>query len=134
MFDHIGLFVSDFERSIALYETCFKPLGIKVYQRQPEFGAAIFSGDTTFPFLWIGTAPESGDYHGTELRRDKNRPIHIALKAPTLEAVKEFYRIGIENGGRCNGAPEDCGDGYFAAFLLDLDGNNIEAGIRTEGQ
>jgi len=131
MFDHFGLFVSDFEKTIALYEACFEPLGIKIYQKQPELGAVIFSGEDDFPFLWVGPAPEKGEYHGTELRRDQKRPIHIALKAPSQEAVKEFHRLGIENGGRCNGAPEDCGGGYFTAYLLDPDGNNIEAGIRT---
>ena len=131
MFDHIGLFVSDFERSVDLYEACFAPLGIKVYQRQPQFGAVIFSGDPDFPFLWVGTAPEEGDYHGTELRRDKHRPMHIALKAPSEEAVREFHRLALEHGGRCNGEPEDCRGGYFGAYILDFDGNNIEAGIRN---
>ncbi len=131
IFDHFGLFVSDFEKTIAMYEACFEPLGIRVYQRQPEFGAVIFSGEADYPFLWVGTASESGDYHGTPVKRDQKRPIHIALRAPSREAVKEFHRLGIKNGGRCNGAPEDCGDRYFAAYLLDPDGNNIEAGIRS---
>jgi catechol 2,3-dioxygenase-like lactoylglutathione lyase family enzyme len=132
MFDHLGIFVSDFEKSVALYEACFGPLGIKIYQRQPEFGAVIFSGEADFPFLWVGTAPEDGDYHGTKLRRGEHRPMHIAVKAPSKEAVREFYRLGIKNGAECNGEPEDCGGNYFAAYLLDPDGNNIEAGIRTE--
>ncbi|NKB69497.1 MAG: VOC family protein [Candidatus Latescibacteria bacterium] len=131
MFDHIGLFVSDFERSRKLYEACFAPLGIRIYQRQPEFGAVIFSGASNVPFLWVGTAPEKGDYHGTTLRRDQNRPMHIALRAPTVEAVRAFYRIAIEHGGRCNGEPEDCGNDYFSAYILDFDGNNIEVGIRN---
>ena len=134
MFDHFGLFVSDFNETLRMYEACFEPLGVKIYQRQPQFGAVVFSGEANFPFLWVGTAPESGDYHGTPLKIDEKRPIHIALRAPSREAVREFHRRGIENGGRCNGAPEDCGDGYFAAYLLDPDGNNIEAGIRTEAE
>ena len=132
MFDPLGIFVSDFEHSVALYESCFEPLGIRIYQRQPEFGAVIFSGEEDFPFLWVGTAPEKGDYHGTELRREYKRPMHIALIAPSRDAVKEFYRLGIEHGARCNGAPEDCGGDYFAAYLLAPDGNNIEAGIRSK--
>lgn len=131
-FDHIGLFATDFEKTIAMYEACLEPLGIKIFQRQPEYGAVIFSGEADYPFLWVGTASESGDYHGTPVKKDASRPIHIALRAPSREAVMEFHRRGIENGGRCNGTPEDCGDGYFAAYLLDPDGNNIEAGIRLE--
>ncbi|MEM7792146.1 MAG: hypothetical protein AAF546_12145 [Verrucomicrobiota bacterium] len=130
----MGIFVSDFEKSVAPYEASFRPLGIEIYQRQPEFGAVIFSGEADFPFLWVGTAPKDGDYHGTKLRRDEHRPIHLALKAPSKEAVKEFYRLGIENGARCDGVPEDCGENYFAAYLLDPDVNNIEAGIRTKAE
>lgn len=134
MFDHMGIFVSDFEKTLALYEACFRPLGIEVVQRQPEFGAVIFApaGSNGPPFLWMGTAPEDGEYHGTTLRRDQGRPVHLALRAPSIEAVREFHRLGLENGGRCNGEPEDCGGGYFASYLLDPDGNNLEAGIRAD--
>ncbi|MEO0796563.1 MAG: VOC family protein [Verrucomicrobiota bacterium] len=130
MFDHIGFFVSDFETSIAFYEACLEPLGITVVQRQPDFNAAILGGEEMFPFIWIGGTPEDGDYHGTPLKRGSNRPMHLALKAPSELAVREFYSRGLASGGRCNGKPEDCGDGYFAAYLIDPDGNNIEAGIR----
>ena len=115
-----------------MYEACLEPLGIRIYQRQPGIGAVIFSGEPEFPFLWVGTAPEDGEYYGTKLRKDQIRPLHIAFKAPSKEAVREFYQLGIERGARCNGAPEDCGGNYFAAYLLDPDGNNIEAGIRAE--
>lgn len=53
--------------------------------------------------------------------------MHLAFRAPNKEAVHEFYRIGLLNGGRDNGAPEDCGRG---AYLLDPDGNNVEAIFR----
>lgn len=128
MFDHLGIFVSNPDKSIPFYEACLAPLNIKVSQRQPEFGAVIFSGEQSIPFLWVG--PATGNYHGTELKKEVHRPVHIALKSPSIQAVKDFYQIGLENGGRDNGEPEDCGGGYFAAYLLDPDGNNIEAGIR----
>lgn len=128
MFDHIGIFVTDPEISIPFYEACLMPLGIKVAQKQPEFGAVILSKESAYPFLWIG--PATGNYYGTELSENKHRPIHLAFQAPSIQSVKDFYQIGLEKGGRDNGAPEDCGGGYFAAYLLDPDGNNIEAGIR----
>jgi catechol 2,3-dioxygenase-like lactoylglutathione lyase family enzyme len=128
MFDHIGIFVSDPLRSIPFYERCLAPLGIHIVQRQPELDAVIFSGASDFPFLWVGAA--CGDYHGTPLSPGVHRPLHFAFIAPSTEAVDEFYAAGIEHGGRDNGAPEDCGDGYYAAYLIDPDGNNIEAGIR----
>jgi catechol 2,3-dioxygenase-like lactoylglutathione lyase family enzyme len=53
MFDHIGIFVSDFEKSIRFYEACFAPLGIAISERYPEFGAVIFSGEKMFPFCGL---------------------------------------------------------------------------------
>jgi len=53
--------------------------------------------------------------------------MHLAFKAPSKSAVEEFYRIGLENGGRDNGAPDVCGNGVYGAYLLDPDGNNVEA-------
>lgn len=131
MFDHIGIFVSNFEKSAALFEECLAPLGIRVLERQPEWNALILAGESDVPFLWIGGIANGGDYHGTPLQREQIRPAHLAFRAPSKEAVEEFHRIGLSRGARCNGAPEDCGNGYFAAYLLDFDGNNIEAGIRT---
>ncbi len=98
-------------------------------QRQPEFEAVIFAGSAEFPFLWIG--PARGDYHGTALSASMHRPFHLAFVAPNRAAVEEFYALGLKNGGRDNGPPEDCGDGYYAAYLFDPDGNNIEAGVRS---
>lgn len=59
------------------------------------------------------------------------RPLHIALLALSKTAVDDFHRIGLLNGGRDNGAPEDCGRGAYGAYLLDPDGNNIEAIFRA---
>ena len=127
MFDHIGIFVSDPRRSIPFYERCLAPLNIRIVQRQPEFDAVIFSGASEFPFLWVG--PARGEYHGTALSASIHRPLHLAFIARSTQAVDSFYALGLENGGRDNGAPEDAGNGYYAAYLLDPDGNNIEAGI-----
>lgn len=131
MFDHIGIFASDSQRSIAFYECCLAPLGIAVTQRQAEFGAALFGGASEFPFLWVG--PAQGDYYGRPLSPAEHRPLHLAFVAPSRRAVDEFHALALANGGTDNGAPEDCGDGYYAAFILDPDGNNIEAGVRSEG-
>ncbi len=128
MFDHIGIFVSDPRRSIPFYEHCLAPLGITVVERQPEWEAVILSGAAKFPFLWIG--PARGDYHGTALSPALHRPLHLAFTAPSVQAVNEFHAAGLAHGGRDNGVPEECGDGYYAAYLIDPDGNNIEAGIR----
>jgi len=130
MFDHLGIFVSEPERSIGFLEACLAPLGIHIVERQPEWGSVIFCGAGEFPFLWVG--PARGDYYGTEMGRSAARPTHLSFVAPSREAVDEFHRLGLLAGGRDNGVPEDCGEGYYAAYLLDPDGNNIEAGIREK--
>lgn len=130
MFDHIGIFASDAQRSITFYERCLAPLGITVVQRQPEFGAAIFAGASEFPFLWVG--PAEGDYYGTSLAPSVHRPLHLAFVAPSRQAVDEFHALSLLHGGTDNGTPEDEGNGYYAAYVLDPDGNNVEAGIRMK--
>jgi catechol 2,3-dioxygenase-like lactoylglutathione lyase family enzyme len=128
MFDHLGLLVTDAPRSIAFFEACLAPLGIRIGERIPHIGAVIFHGEKEFPFLFVG--PAKGGYYGTDLDASGHRPMHLSFTAPSRQAVQDFYQSGLAHGGRDNGAPEDCGNGYYAAYLLDPDGNNIEAGIR----
>ena len=55
--------------------------------------------------------------------------VHLAFQAPDRAAVNEFYRVGLASGGRSNGAPgpRPYHPDYYAAFVLDPDGNNVEA-------
>lgn len=129
MFDHVGFFVSDPARSFPFYEAALAPLGIVVRERQKAWGSIVMRGEQRLPFLWIG--PAGGDYHGTPVKVEERRPMHLAFRAASKEAVEAFYRIGLANGGRDNGAPEDCGRGVYAAYLLDPDGNNVEAIYRN---
>ncbi len=108
MFDHIGIFVTDPARSFPFFERALAPLGIVVWQRQPQWGSMVMGGAGR-SFLWIG--PAGGDYHGTPVKLTERRPMHLALTATSKEAVNEFYRIGLANGGRDNGSPEECGKG-----------------------
>jgi catechol 2,3-dioxygenase-like lactoylglutathione lyase family enzyme len=59
-------------------------------------------------------------------------PVHVALRAPSSGAVDAFHRAGLGHGGRDHGAPGWRGPSgsYYAAFLIDPDGNNVEAGVR----
>lgn len=125
MFDHVGLFVSDSARSFPFYEAALAPLGIVVRERQKAWGSIVMTGEQRLPFLWMG--PAGGDYHGTPVRVEERRPMHLAFQASSKEAVQAFYHAGLAKGGRDNGAPEDCGRGIYAAYLLDPDGNNVEA-------
>jgi catechol 2,3-dioxygenase-like lactoylglutathione lyase family enzyme len=125
MYDHIGIFVSDPSKSFPFYEAALAPLGIVVRERQRRWGSIVMSGEAWPPFFWIG--PAGGNYHGTDVKVSERRPMHLAFTAPSKDAVDEFHRIGLLSGGRDNGAPDDCGNGAYGAFLLDPDGNNIEA-------
>ncbi len=122
MLDHIGLSVADFARSQAFYEAALKPLGLSVVLAvtAEETGADAHAGFGAAgkPFFWIGTGskPKGG--------------IHVAFTAATREGVDAFYRAALGAGGRDNGAPglrPHYHANYYGAFVLDPDGNNIEA-------
>ena len=121
MLDHAGFPVSDYARSKAFYLQALAPLGyalvMEVQQHENDAPAAGF-GANGKPDLWIGG--EGG----------LQRPIHIAIAAQDRAAVDAFYRAAIAAGGKDNGAPglrPHYHPNYYAAFVLDPDGHNIEA-------
>jgi catechol 2,3-dioxygenase-like lactoylglutathione lyase family enzyme len=127
MLDHAGFPVSDYARSKAFYLQALAPLGyalvMEVQQHENDAPAAGF-GANGKPDLWIGG--EGG----------LQRPIHIAIAAQDRAAVDAFYRATIAAGGKDNGAPglrPHYHPNYYAAFVLDPDGRNIEAVCHTAG-
>jgi catechol 2,3-dioxygenase-like lactoylglutathione lyase family enzyme len=125
MLDHAGFPVSDYARSKAFYLQALGPLGyalvMEVQQHENDAPAAGF-GANGKPDLWIGG--EGG----------LQRPIHIAIAAQDRAAVDAFYRAAIAAGGKDNGAPglrPHYHPNYYAAFVLDPDGHNIEAVCHT---
>ena len=116
MFDHIGLKVKDLDASARFYERALKPLGHVVASRDAS-GAGI--GPVGAPALWLyGGTPPGG------------AGVHVAFRATSQAAVDAFHKEGLKAGGRDNGAPglrADYSPTYYAAFLLDPDGNNVEA-------
>lgn len=129
MLDHMGFNVSDFARSRAFYESALAPLGMK-HLHGGDAWAVFGTGRDDEPFLWIGTQQPSywrdGDRIGAA-------PIHVAFRAPSAAAVDAFHAAAIAAGGRDNGSPGPRSgfEKYYAAFVLDPDGNNIEAAIRV---
>jgi catechol 2,3-dioxygenase-like lactoylglutathione lyase family enzyme len=113
--DHLDLHASDFARSVLFYETVLAPLGIpKLYEHE---GAACF----TRVNIVAGTPP--------------TKELHLCFHARSRDDVDAFHRAGTEAGYRSNGAPglRDYAPGYYAAYLLDPDGNNVEALYRDVG-
>ena len=114
--DHIQLVVADLDASRRFYEAVFEVLGI------PLGGSA----DSHFWFdeFFVST-PDSPEAQGKLTGRH-----HLAFQAKDRATVDAFHEAGLAAGGRDNGAPglrPNYHPGYYAAFLLDPDGNNIEA-------
>ena len=113
MLDHIGFAVSDLPKSKAFYQAALAPLGYKI---QMDFGEAIGLGKDR-PDFWIARGTAAGK-------------MHIAFTADTRAMVKAFYDAAIAAGGKDNGGPglrPQYHSNYYGAFVLDVDGNNIEA-------
>ncbi|MEO5626019.1 MAG: VOC family protein [Dokdonella sp.] len=116
MYDHIGLKVKDLEASVRFYEQALAPLGHILGSR--DAGSAGF-GPAGAPALWL-YASDSKAVAAT----------HVAFRAADRAAVDAFHRNGIQTGGRDNGHSglrEGYSPTYYAAFLIDPDGNNVEA-------
>jgi catechol 2,3-dioxygenase-like lactoylglutathione lyase family enzyme len=128
MIDHIGFGVSNMERARAFYLNALKPLGIgvvmEVSAEETGADAHVGFGAHDKAFLWIGTGgkPKGGT--------------HVAFTAQTRAEVDAFYRAAMAAGGRDNGAPgprPHYHEHYYGAFVLDSDGNNIEAVCHKSG-
>jgi len=122
MIDHMGMPVSDLARATAFYLEALKPLGIgmilQVSAEQTGNGAAVGFGAQGKPFFWIGEGSPP-DSH-----------VHVAFTAQSRADVDAFYQAALAAGGKDNGAPglrPHYHANYYGAFVLDPDGNNIEA-------
>lgn len=128
MLDHTGIVVTDLAKARRFYDAIAKPLGLATVDNF-EGSFLLGKGPDEFPYLWIGTLIPSYWVEGSQAGRNQ---AHIAFRAPSKEAVDAFYKAALAAGGRDNGAPgprEGAGQ-YYGAFVLDPDGNNIEACVR----
>ena len=116
--DHVDLHASDYDASVRFYETVLAALGI------PSWSEGSGSERSTC-FTRVNVVD----------RRPATTGLHVCFVAHTREQVDAFHRAGVEAGFRSNGAPgyRDYALGYYAAFLLDPDGNNVEALYRDVG-
>ncbi|WP_293681331.1 VOC family protein [uncultured Phenylobacterium sp.] len=105
------------------------PLGVATASNSEQSFLFGKSADEPIPYLWIGTLRPS---YWVEGSRAGLNQAHIAFIAPSKAAVDAFHRAALGAGGRDNGGPgprEGAGE-YYGAFVLDPDGNNIEACVR----
>jgi catechol 2,3-dioxygenase-like lactoylglutathione lyase family enzyme len=114
LIDHLGLVVKDLAASKRFYTAVFRELGIPIGGEAEDY--------FWFDELFVSTA-DSQAAAGVLTGR-----VHLAFQAKNREAVDRFYRAVLAAGGRDNGAPGDrpYHPGYYAAFALDPDGNNVE--------
>ena len=116
MYDHLGLKVRDLDASVRFYAQALAPLGHVVCSHDAS-GAGL--GPKGAAALWLSPSASVAP-----------TGMHIAFKADARSQVDRFHAAGIKAGGRDNGTPglrSDYGPSYYAAFLIDLDGNNVEA-------
>ena len=123
--DHVGIRVSDFRASRRMYEAALAALGFSV------LGEGLFEGDEYVLFGRDGSDDFSVHSVGSEPGRDRvTTGAHVAFTASNAAAVDRWHRAALDHGATDNGPPgrrpEYSGD-YYAAFVLDLDGNNVEA-------
>ncbi len=131
MIDHMGFRVRNLTASRRFYEAVAAALGLAVIDNGDEAFLLGRSETQPVPFIWIGTTLPA---FWTSDHVVAAAPIHLSFTAPSPAAVDRFYDLAIEAGGLDNGAPGPRGPteaGYYAAFVLDPDGNNIEAGSRA---
>jgi len=113
--DHIGMSVSDYERSKAFFTAALAPLRIELVM-EVEGWAGFGRGGRPQFWFGVGQAPQ--------------KPMHIAFAAESREQVRRFYAAALEAGAKDNGPPgvrEIYHPHYYGAFVIGPDGHNVEA-------
>jgi catechol 2,3-dioxygenase-like lactoylglutathione lyase family enzyme len=112
--DHLTLLVSDYERSKEFYRRALEPWGSTIFETD---GPACGIGPEGSQDFWIAPGGPTA-------------PVHVAFLAPSREVVHAFHEAALAAGGRDNGAPglrPQYHEHYYGAYVLDPDGNNVEA-------
>ena len=119
MIDHMSVKVRNVEQAKEFYTAALAPLGYTRGIDYPGGLQLVVEGEPGD--LWVAPLPEGAE----------PVPAHFAFRAKDAEEVKAFYEAALAAGGTDNGAPgpRDYHPGYYAAFVYDLEGNNVEAVI-----
>ena len=133
LIDHTGIGVSDIHRSARFYEAALRPLGVNIVMRitrgfelaedeSADLGGVAYGID--YPMFWLDV------FHPHGVKQ------HTAFRAQSRRQVDAFHEAALLAGGIDNGPPGPRSGGYppgyYAAFVLDPDGNNIEAVFREK--
>ena len=125
MIDHLSTYATDFDATIAFYDRALAALG---YERNVNM---VSEWDPEWPDRRIcAYGPGSRPVYWVSEVREAASPRHVAFSARDNAAVDAFYEAALAAGGRDNGAPgprPHYHPGYYGAFVLDPDGNNVEA-------
>ncbi|MGY1710057.1 VOC family protein [Geodermatophilus sp. SYSU D00758] len=121
MIDHLALQVADVDAAAAFYTRVFAPCGVRQAMRFDAPGGPVvgLAGPDGQPRLWLGPLAEGSE-----------RPVHLALLAPSREAVDAVFALAREAGAEVLHEPRvwpEYHPGYYGAFFRDPDGNNVEA-------
>ena len=129
MLDHTGIVVTDLKAARRFYDAIAAALGLATADNGPEAFLFGKSADEPIPYLWIGTLIPSYWIEGS---RPGINQMHVAFRADSKAMVQAFYDAALKAGGKENGppGPREGAMGYYGAFVLDPDGNNIEAAYR----
>jgi catechol 2,3-dioxygenase-like lactoylglutathione lyase family enzyme len=125
--DHLALQVADVDAAATFYTGVFAAAGVREAMRHPGPGGDVvgLGGPDGFPRLWLGPLVDPG-----------SRPVHLALTAPSREAVDAVHAAAVSAGAEVLHAPRvwpEYHPGYYGVFLRDPDGNNVEAVHHTFG-
>jgi catechol 2,3-dioxygenase-like lactoylglutathione lyase family enzyme len=115
MFDHIGIGVTNIQKSKAFYLKALQPLGVELVM-EGQYGVGI--GQNKKPSFWLSETAQHPSH------------LHLAFTAENRKQVDAFYEAALAAGGKDNGAPglrPHYHASYYGAFVIDPDGHNIEA-------
>jgi catechol 2,3-dioxygenase-like lactoylglutathione lyase family enzyme len=128
MLDHLALQVADVDAAATFYTRVFASCGVRELMRHDSPGGDVVGlcGPDSYPRLWLGALVDDGV-----------RPVHLAIAAPSRDAVDAVFAAAREAGAEILHEPRvwpEYHPGYYGVFLRDLDGNNVEAVHHTWAQ
>lgn len=119
IFNHVQIKVKDLQTSRRFYDAIMNALG---YRMVLDIKDVVTGYGTSVHDMF--------EIRQSDEKSRLSQSVHLAFNASSAESVDAFYHVALANGAQCNGKPgfrPECEDGYYAAFIIDPDGHNIEA-------